>query len=120
MFGRCRPDPGHIPPEDIYIRILTFFSGSERYVTEDMPLADVTNDNFEEAKFQAANIAFELTLSVDITGEMIDLARISGMTVGEFARAVARLPKIRDCLQIARFVGYASEAIVAVNADDRQ
>ncbi|MFH1037152.1 MAG: hypothetical protein V1789_00595 [PVC group bacterium] len=51
---------------------------------------------------------------------MVDLGKLSGMTVGEFARASAKLPKVRDCLQIARFVQFEDEAIEALTPEDGQ
>lgn len=118
MTGKKQPETPSIPPEELYIRILTFFSDSERYFTPDMPLAEVVNEKFEDEQFTLANISFELILGVDITSEMIDLARIGGMTVGEFARAVAGLPPVRDCLHIARFVLSVARTIAEIKAGE--
>lgn len=93
-----------ITPEDLFVRILTFFSGSTRYFTADTPLADVVTEEFEERSLWLSMAALELTIGVDISEEMVNLGRLSGMTVGEFAAAADRLPKVNDYLQIARFV----------------
>ncbi|MFH1039164.1 MAG: hypothetical protein V1789_10920 [PVC group bacterium] len=98
-------------PEDLFISILTFFSGSERYFTADTPMADVETKEFDERKLWLSLTSYELTLGVDITKEMVDLGKLSGMTIGEFARAAAKLPKVRDSLQIARFVQSVDEVI---------
>lgn len=93
-----------ISPEDLFVRILTFFSGSKRYFTADTPLGDVVNDEFEERNLWLAVTALELTVGVDIPEEMVNLGRLSARTVGEFAASAANLPKVNDYLYIARFV----------------
>jgi hypothetical protein len=97
--------------EELFIHILTFFSESERYFTADMPLADIVTENFDERNLVLSISSLELTMGVNITVEMIELGKLSGMTIGEFARAAARLPAVRDDLQIARFVQFADQVI---------
>lgn len=118
MFKIRQADHNRIRPKDLLIRILTLFSGSQRYFTEDMLIDDAVNEDFDEYQFGMALGAFELTLGVDIPVEMTELAKLSGMTVGEFARAAARLPKTGDCLQIARFVLLTGYTIRELAPDD--
>lgn len=106
--------------EELFIRILTFFSEGDRYITPDMRLTDIVNDSLDERKFVLSISSLELTLGVDITREMVELARLSGMTVREFAKAVTSLPVARDDLQIARFVQFADSVIESLMPEDTE
>lgn len=106
--------------EELFICILTFFSESERYFTADMPLADIVTEDFDERKLVLSVSSYELTLGVNITTEMVELGKLSGMTVGEFAGAAARLPAVRDDLHIARFVQFADSVIESLLPEDSE
>ena len=119
MFKR-RTESSDKKHEELFIQILTFFSESEKYFTTDMPLADVVTEDFDERKLVLSISSLELTLGVNITVEMIELGKLSGMTIGEFARASARLPAVRDDLQIARFVQFADSVIESLLPEDSE
>jgi len=105
---------------ELFIRILTFFSESERYFTADMRLADIVTDDFDDRKLVLSISSYELTLGVNISTEMVDLGRLSGMTVGEFAVAAGHLPAVPDDLQIARFVQFADSVIESLLPEDSE
>lgn len=119
MFKR-RKESSDKNYDELFIHILTFFSESERYFTADMPLADIVTEDFEERKLVLSISSLELTLGVNITVEMIELGKLSGMTVGEFARAAALLPAVRDDLHIARFVQFADSVIESLMPEDTE
>ena len=106
--------------EELFVRILTFFSESERYFTADMPMADIVTEDFDERNLVLSISSLELTMGVNITVEMIELGKLSGMTIGEFARAAARLPAVQNDLQIARFVQFADHVIESIMPEDSE
>lgn len=113
-----RPDL-NTTPEELFIRILTFFSGGARYFTTDMAMADVVNSEFPEKDLWFSVCALEISLGVTVPGEMLDLGQIS-MTLGEFSRAVAKLPPENDPLQIARFIRAFVEAVESANPEEEE
>ncbi len=119
MFER-RKESSDKKLEELFIRILTFFSESERYFTADMRLADIVTESFDERKLVLSISSYELTLGVNISTQMVELGRLSGMTVGEFAFAAAHLPAVPDDLQIARFVQFADSVIESLLPEDSE
>ncbi len=110
-MGRKHKRTESIPPEDLLIQILMLFTNGERYFTPDTPLASIQNDRMSEESFSLIVLALELTLKVDIPEELVELSKISGTTIGEFARTASRLPMNRDSLQVARFVSYVNDQV---------
>lgn len=111
------PQSTHTTPEDLFVRFLTYFSGSSRYFTVDMAMADVVTSEFLERDLWLAVCAFEISIGVDVPQEMLDLGKLS-MTIGEFAQAVTKLPKENDELQIARFIRALVAAMESPDQDE--
>ena len=95
--------------EELFIRILTFFSGGERYFTPDMDLNDVITEEFDEWILLEALLALEISLDVDIPDEYLEMARMTGGTISEFIHGLEKLPKTNDDLFPARVIKLVSE-----------
>ena len=97
-----------LTPTEVFIKILSFFSNGARYFTPEMKLTDLENEQFDEWAFLQSILALQIHLDADIPGEYIDLAKLSGTTVGEFVEGARRLPRTNDDLfpsRIIRMIG---------------
>ena len=95
--------------EELFIRILTFFSGGERYFTPDMDLNYVITEEFDECTFLQALMAMEISLDVNIPDEYQEMSMMTGMTISEFIQGLEKLPKTQDDLFPARVIKLVTE-----------
>ena len=95
--------------EELFIRILTFFSGGERYFTPDMDLNDVITEEFDEGVFILSILALQISLDVDIPDEYLEMAMMTGGTISEFIQGLEKLPKTQDDLFPARVMKLVAE-----------
>ena len=95
--------------EELFIRILTFFSGGERYFTPDMDLNDVITEEFDEGVFILSILALQISLDVDIPDEYLEMARMTGGTISEFIQGLEKMPRTQDDLFPARVIKLVAE-----------
>ena len=95
--------------EELFIRILTFFSGGERYFTPDMDLNDVITEEFDEGVFILSILALQISLDVDIPDEYLEMARMTGGTISEFIHGLEKMPRTQDDLFPARVIKLVAE-----------
>ena len=111
MFKRGTKSQDHLDRnnEELFIRILTFFSGGERYFTPDMNLNDVITEEFDEGVFILSILALQISLDVDIPDEYLEMAMMTGGTISEFIQGLGKLPKTQDDLFPARVMKLVAE-----------
>ena len=103
--------------EELFIRILTFFSGGERYFTPEMELKDVITEEFDEGVFILSILALEISLDVDIPDEYLEMAMMTGGTISEFIHGLEKMPRTQDDLFPARVISLVGQGYEMVMND---